>query len=112
MDRDQLIQRLVLNEISDDYENLDQIIFPHLAEGGVRLGLTITRSEAIDTLKVLVARGFAKAYELSGPEPREIDGVPPLDVEGDFRTWFYITKEGMVFHEGDDTWWPFGNQDD
>jgi len=37
---------------------------------------------------------------------------PPLGVGGDFGAWFYITKAGMAFHQSDDTWWPFGNQDD
>ena len=32
MNRAELVRRLVLNSISDDYENIDQIILPMVAE--------------------------------------------------------------------------------
>jgi hypothetical protein len=38
--------------------------------------------------------------------------MPPLDVpEEDFRTYFYITKRGMQFHQADSTWWPLDDND-
>jgi hypothetical protein len=27
-------------------------------------------------------------------------------VEEEFKTYFYVTKKGREFHEGDGTWWP------
>jgi len=34
--------------------------------------------------------------------------MPTLGVVGeDFKTYFYITKNGVDFHLSDDTWWPF-----
>ena len=36
---------MVLNAISDDYENVDQVILRDVAKGGAKLGLTVERSE-------------------------------------------------------------------
>jgi hypothetical protein len=94
----ELVRWLVLNEISDDYENIDQILLPHLAEIGAEYGLTIERGEIVQALRWLIAEGMAKAYLLSGWEPykTEIAGEPPFDViEENFATYFYITEKGM-----------------
>lgn len=38
--------------------------------------------------------------------------MPPLDtVEEDFKTYFYITEEGMDFHRSDDSWFPWDEED-
>ena len=116
MERRELIRRLVLNSICDDFENLDQVILRDVARDGSKFGLTIERSDIVDALKGLIEDGFAKAYLLSstmGPDPfaGEVPGMPPLDVvEKDFKTYFYITKKGMDFHLADDSWWPFDNE--
>jgi hypothetical protein len=110
MDRSELIRRFVLNQISDDYENVDQTIFPDVAEDGAKCGLKIERAEIVYALAELVEDGLAKAYLLSGTAPfcTELQGMPPLDVvEEYFTTYFYITKKGMDLHLSDDTWWPF-----
>jgi hypothetical protein len=110
MDRSELVRRLVLSEIADDYENVDQIILPSVAKLGVKLGLSIDRSEILDALRGLIGDGLAKAYLSSGKEPfsTEIEGVPALDViEEHFKTYFYITEKGKAFNLSDDTWWPF-----
>ena len=56
----------------------------------------------------MVSAGLAKAYEFSPwRDALELDGMPPLDaVEEDFKTYFYVKKKGMNFHEADATWWP------
>src|SRR5271170_4440732 len=110
MHRSELIRRMVLNAICDDYENVDQVILSDVAGDGAKLGLTIVRSEIVDALAGLVADGLAKAYLLSSREPcsTELQGMPSLDVaEENFATYFYITKKGMELHLSDDTWWPF-----
>lgn len=108
MSRSVLVRWVVLNEICDDYENVDQIIFPDVAECFARGGLTIERAEVVDALATLVADGFAKAYLLSCWEPHstELLVMPPLDVvEEYFETYFYITKEGMKAKEDMDARW-------
>jgi hypothetical protein len=105
MNRSELIRRMVLSEISDDYENVDRIIPPHLTKDCSKLGIAIERSEIVKALGELVGDGLASAYLLS---PIELRGMPALDgVEENFETWFYITRKGMDFHLSDDSWWPF-----
>jgi hypothetical protein len=101
---------MVLKAICDDYENVDQVIFRDVAGDGANLGLTIARSEIVDSLAELIADGLANAYLLSSGEPcsTELQGMPSLDViEENFTTYFYITKKGMDLHMSDNMWWPF-----
>ncbi len=103
MIRSELVRRLVLNSICDDFENVDQVILREVAEAGAKCGLTIERSEVVQALAGLIADGLAKAYILSGsgddPFSGELKGMPPMDaVEEDFKTYFYITKQGMDLH--------------
>ena len=113
MERRELVRRLVLNSICDDFENVDQVILRDVTRDGSKFGLTIQRSDMVDALKGLIEDGLAKAYLLSstmGPDPfaGELPGMPALDVvEKDFQTYFYITKKGMDFHLANDSWWPF-----
>jgi hypothetical protein len=110
MNRVGLVRRLVLDEICDDYENVDQMILRDVTKLGAKLGLSIDRSEIVDALAHLIEEGLAKAYLLSSKEPcsTEILGMPALDVvEEDFKTYFYITQKGRDLHLSDDTWWPF-----
>jgi len=112
MSRSELLRRLVLREISDDYEHIDQIIFPHVSRDGARFGLSIDRPEIVNTLAGLIADGLAKAYNLTfkGPDAMALDGMPPVDVvEEDFSI---ITQKGLDFYLSDDTWWPFGYDDE
>ena len=98
---------MVLNEMSDDYENVDQIILPNVARDGAKLGLVIERSEIVTALAGLVKDGLAKAYNLwQSNEP--LEGMPRIDlIDEELRIYFYITKQGMDQHLSDDTWWPF-----
>jgi hypothetical protein len=114
MTRRELVRRLVLNSISDDYENVDQIILPDVAADGAKCGLTIERSEIGEALGALIEEGLAIAYLLSGKKPHvtELQGMPTINVvEENFKTYFYITKKGKDFHVSDDTWWPFDDDD-
>jgi hypothetical protein len=111
MTRAEFVQRLVLDTICDDFENVDQVILRDVSAVGAKCGLAIQRGEVVDALKVLVADGMARAYDLSGvhrdPFAGEIQGMPPLDaVEEYYRTYFLITNKGTGFHEADETWWP------
>jgi hypothetical protein len=62
MDRSEIVRRLILISISDDYENVDQVILRQVAKTGAKLGLAIERPEIVDRL--------AKAYLFP---PRESD---------------------------------------
>jgi len=116
MNQTEFLQRLVLNTICDDFENIDQIIWPVVAEQSAKCGLTIGRSDVVDALRVLIAAGLAKAYHLSPSLPDPFSGVlhgmPPVDIiEENFTTYFFITKAGMEFHLANGKWWPFDDED-
>jgi hypothetical protein len=112
MERNELIRLMVLNEICDDYENIDQIILPHVARDCAKLGVLVERSHIVNALAELIEDGLAKAYLLSGrKKPEELQGMPSLDViEEDFKTYFYITSKGEELHLSDDSWWPFDDE--
>lgn len=102
MNRTEFVRRLALMEISDDFENVDQVILRHVAERGSRCGLKIARSEIVDALAGLIEDGLAKAYDLSAagtkdPFSTEIQGMPEINlVEENFKTYFYITRRGWI----------------
>lgn len=105
----EFVQRLVLNTMTDDFENVDQVILRQVAQVGAKCGLTINRSQVVEAIRGLVEAGLARAYELSGRDPFsvELPDMPPLDVEEEnFKTYFYVTERGMDFHEADGSWWP------
>jgi hypothetical protein len=105
MTRRDLVRRLALNSISDDGENVDQIILDDVRESCVECGLHIERVEVVEALRDLVTSGLARAVILSQPpaESVDVDGMPPMDeVEEAFRTYFFITKKGMEVHLSDD----------
>jgi hypothetical protein len=112
MTRSEFVRRLVLNEITDDYENVDQVILRWVVKTGAKCGLTIERSEVVDALSSLVADGLAEACIL---DPflgkRQLPGMPPMDeVEEYFKTYFFATKKGMELHLSDDTWFPLDDE--
>lgn len=109
MNRTELVRRLVLNSICDDFGNIDQVILRDVAKEAAELGLTIERAGVVDALASLINDGLAKAYVLPGPtrDPFSgaLQGTPPVDViEEDFKTYFYITNTGMDLHLGIDDW--------
>ena len=113
MNRSELVRLMVLNEICDDYENVDQIIFPHVAKQASKCVLAIERSEIVNALAGLIQDGLAKAYLLSPFEPFStgLHGMPPLDViEEDFETYFWATKKGIDLQLLQMTSWPFDDE--
>ncbi len=115
MTRAEFVQRIVLESICDDFENVDQVILAEVAEVGGKCGLTVQRSEVVEALRALIEAGFAKAYDISSaradPLSAEIEGMPPLDMpEEDFRTYFYVTPRGMGFHESSTALWPLDDE--
>ena len=93
MNRAEFVQRLVLNAICDDFENVDQVILPEVAEQGSKCWLKIDRAEVVAALTALVHAGMAKAYDL-----------------GTDRTYFYSTESGRALHQSDAAWWPFDDE--
>ena len=113
MNRRELVRRLVLDSICNDYENVDQIILREVAEQGIKCGLTIERSEVVEALAGLIGDGLATAHDLSVRPPlsQVFQGVSPLDVVAeDCRIYFYITRKGRDFQASDETWWPFDEE--
>ncbi len=109
MERNEIVRRLVLREITDDYENVDQQILPSVSRLGERLGMNIQRGEVVTALAGLIHDGFASAYRLSPFEPPlEFKGMPSLEVvEMYFETYFYVTPKGLAAYLADDSQWPF-----
>ena len=108
-DRAELIRMFVLDEIMDDYEELDHIT-ERIAPLGRQCGVLIQRQDVAQALISLTENGFAKAYSL-GRNSREIEGVPPLDTIQDSdqytRCYFLVTDSGREEHRRQDSLWPF-----
>jgi hypothetical protein len=90
---------MVLNEICDDYENVDQVIFSTVAKECAKLGWVIERSDIVSALAELIEGGLAKAYQLSGTEePEELPGMLSLDVVKDyFKHTSVARKRDLTF---------------
>lgn len=102
---------IVLNEISDDYENLYQIK-KQVRRTSSDCGMTVSLDEILQALTDFVAAKLAKAYRLSnGVEG--IDGMPSAaeigspDEPGVEDAFFWITKKGMKLQLADHPDWPF-----
>src|SRR5277367_1342570 len=59
MIRAELVRRLVLNSICDDFENVDQRILRDVAEAGAKRGLIVERWEVVQALAGLIEDGPA-----------------------------------------------------
>jgi hypothetical protein len=111
MTRKEFVQRLVLNEICDDYENLE-MINKWIAGNSARIGLTIEESEVIEGLGGLIQSGLAKAYRLTptARKPRALLRMPPLSQIKHY--YFIATPKGMDLQVSDRTWCPFDDDDE
>ncbi len=108
--RGELVVRLVLNWISDDYENLSQTIADGVTKDGTECGMAIEKSEIVAALEELVTRGWAKAYRLftNGAPPVEFDRMPTIEEMEDFNgAWFYVTNAGMKVQLEPWEFWPW-----
>lgn len=107
MTRREFVRRFVLNEIGDDYENLEHIAAIITREGN-RCGLAISMEDIVHALVELIEAGLARAYKLDPfAPPIEIEGVPPLKDIGDYFFYFWATTKGMELHHSNDEWYPF-----
>ena len=91
---------MVLNEICDDYENVDQIILPQVAQNAVKCGLVIERSEIVEALAGLIQDGMAKAYLLSTWSRSRLNFKAcrrSMSSRSTFETYFFVTKKGIEF---------------
>jgi hypothetical protein len=116
MTREEFVQRLIVNSMCDDFENVDQVILRDVAEIAAKCGLTVERPEVVQNLRALVEAGLVKAYDLApgigDPFSGELQGMPLLGVpEEEFRTYFYPTQKGMDWHKADRAWWPLDDGD-
>lgn len=111
MDRRELIKELIFWSMSDDFENIDQIILPTVSREASELGIAVTRADIVEALTQLVKDGMAKAYML-GPGTinafsGELSGRPEVvAVEEGFQTYFYVTKHGLDFYNARRTYGP------
>ena len=110
--RAELVRMLVLNVISDDYENLVVAIEPPVVRDGAMCGLEIDRTQIVRALTELVELGWAKAYRFGGVSrevPPPIDGMLSLkEMEDPLVGYFYITPAGR---KAQDSYpYPFDDQ--
>ena len=109
--RSELVRRLTLNWICDDYENLAvSIEMPVIRDGGA-CGLYIEKEEIARALSELVELGLAKAYRMGGSNlgpPGEMDRMPSLaEMEDPDGAWFYRTDAGLKVQLEPWEPWPF-----
>ena len=98
MTREEIIRDLVLSEISDDYENVDQCILPHVEQALAETSIRVERADIVDALRSLVADGIASVHRLSAHQPYEtrLEEMPPLETpETDFETYSLVTAKGL-----------------
>jgi len=107
----EFVRRLVLNEICDDYEDLE-MIGQWVFKDSARCGLTVTQGDIVKSLIDLIEAGMAKAYwfEPMAKEPSELKGPPPLDEIQKF--YFWATPQGIDLQVSDGNWWPFDDNDE
>jgi hypothetical protein len=101
MARKELVRRFVLNEIGDDYENLEHIR-SLMAKDAERCGLTISTDEIVQSLADLIQSGLAKAYRFRPPyksQPDQIPRMPPLEEIREY--YFWATPEGRDLQVSD-----------
>ena len=107
MHRSELVRRVVLDQISDDYECLHQIRKQvNLFSSGC--GLSIETHEIVETLGDLIAHGLAKAEGIDGMPPADEIGSP--DEPGIDDVYFRVTEKGMQLQLSDYPDWPFDDR--
>jgi hypothetical protein len=102
---------LVLNSVSDSYENLSVSIAPTVTKDGEECGVEITKSDMVAALEELLRRGWVKAYRLTsdGNPPVEFDHAPTVEEMEDFNgAWFDMTDAGRIIQQT----WEFYPWDD
>ena len=109
--RRELVLRIVLNEISDDYENLHQIV-KQVGMTTSGCGMNVSLDEILQALSDLIDTRLARAYRFS-EGVRPIRGMPPRneigspDEVGLNDVYFWVTRKGMRLQLSDYPDWPF-----
>jgi hypothetical protein len=105
MTRADVIRRILIQGICDDFEDIQRIT-EWTVPMGSKCGLTITRDDIIQALLELIEQGHAKAYDLkwwadppATENPRE--EITPLDPR------FARTEEGLAFQKASSVGSPF-----
>ena len=110
MTRGELLRLLILEDVCDDYEEIEHITgsVTVLAQ---KCGINVTRDEIVQELMNPIDAALVKAYRLfSSRRPAEaFDGRPPLTEleESGGYTYFLITENGMKVHLANDHRWRF-----
>jgi hypothetical protein len=110
MTRKEFVERLVLNEICDDYESLEHVS-KWIDKDAHRCGLAIQPAEIVESLGELIALGLARAYLFreGARKPDEIAGMPAVNkIEG---YYFWATPRGIDLQLSDGRWYPFDDAD-
>jgi hypothetical protein len=109
MNREELIHWFVRESIRRRYMTMAHLEKRRDALAD-RCGISISQDEIMQVLRESIERGYAKAYDLDRTvsPPKQYEGMPPLE---DIKPWdgayFYVTQEGLEFHETVRPLWPF-----
>jgi hypothetical protein len=107
MTRAELIRMFVLTEC-DGYEEIGWIT-KWVVEFGTKCGLTITRDEIVQALRVLMELGYLRAFKFTQQAPRqnkEYEGMPSLEEIAAFDPYFK-TRDGLFIAAPLATDWLF-----
>jgi len=108
----ELIRLLVLASIWTGYTTVE-FTKMRMDDLAIRLGTTFSRDEIMNALRELIEVGYAKAARLDRGDPAcEYAGMPPVEATVPYRVYFWMTPEGLAYHQSDDSWWPFEENGD
>ena len=114
MNRSELLRLFILDDIADDYEEIEHIT-GNVTALAQKCGLTVSSGEVREELMNLIDAGFAKAYRFTGRHlPEDIRGRPlpeELEETATGYVYFWITESGRELHGSRDDWWPFDDDD-
>ena len=91
----------ILEDMCDDYENLEHII-QGVQKWGAEFGLTYSPSEITEALISLIKTNLVAPYDLkpTSDPPEAIAGEIPIGDMG--HLWYWHTDEGKIKHEAND----------
>jgi len=109
MERNELLRRMVLNKISDDYENVDQMISKHRNRMCQARMSSLSDQTLSGHWPKLIDDGLAKAHLLPGMEQaRDPSGYAAARcVKENLKTDFYLTQKGLDLQHSEGAWSPF-----
>jgi hypothetical protein len=105
MTRTDLLRILILNDVADDYENLEHVT-AEVARVAAINRLRIDREEVCIELSNLIAYGLIGAYRLSASSINEVAAVTAAASLGDYYYW--QTPKGRAAHQNVE--WPFDDE--